>query len=44
MDNIDDMLTFQYLIEELDWAVDMYMIPELPEPSEGMSNDDVMAD
>ena len=42
--NIEDMLTFQYLIEELDWAVDQDRILELPEPLEEVTNNDIMAD
>ena len=40
-DNAQDMLAFQYLIEEIDRAVDTGRIPEA---SERMTNDDIMAD
>ena len=43
-DNMNDMLTFQYLIEEIDWAMDLGMILELPEPSEGDDNNNIMTD
>ena len=40
-DDATDMLAFQYLIEEIDWAVDTGRIPEA---SERMTDDDIMAD